>query len=81
MICHKQLSLPGCETRFDSEFSLENEVFKRFLQAGNFELEPPPPWENSAILLRPLPDYVVCIMFALVRVKCVLASFGCDHRG
>jgi len=48
-----------------SEFSLENEVFKWFLQAGNFELEPPPPWENSVILLRPLPDYVVCIMFAL----------------
>ena len=58
----------------NSEFSLENEVFKRFLQAGNFEERAPPPWENSAILLRPLPDNVVCIMFAL-------ASFGCDHRG
>jgi len=55
----------------DSEFSLENEVFKRFLQVGNFELEPPL-WENSGILLWPLPDYVVCIMFVLVHVKCVL---------
>ena len=29
------------------------------------------------ILLQLLPDNVVCIMFALVRV----ASFGCDHCG
>ena len=33
----------GSSGSCSSEFSLENEVFKRFLQAGNFEERAPPP--------------------------------------